>query len=223
MSKEANLNRFKSILSKSPAEFKQDIINGNNEDLIINLLYFCKEDNIDRIIELIKDDEKNEVTNGNILNNLLQLEPLSLPIIDKFIQSDYLDKNNFCFRVDKVRQISSAILNSLNQQKIKIRNGCGKSVKNIMDSEEQLNEVLNELEKHKKELEFLEQKRLQNNNLKIIKEKIAKLRSELNVENIQELEERLEMYRAKKAEIDKIKQGIKSSENIFQKLPRDEA
>jgi len=214
---EVTLTKFIDYLSKSKEEFKRSIY---DEEFLKSLIIGLKVNNIKKVIKHIELDER--MGDGNILNNLLKLDPISLPILDEFIKSNYLEKESFCVRVDKVRQITSSILNSLKSQKLKIRKGCA-AVKNIQDSEDQLNDVIKELEKHEEKLMILEEEREKKKGLDEVKNKIATLEKELDVKNIDELHEKVKYYESKKSEIDKIKKEIVHSKTMFKDLPQDEA
>ena len=215
-----NLEKFRIFLNKEPEEFNELIKNGN-EEFILNLFCALEEENIDKIVTFIKNDEKN--ANGYILNNLLQLEPVSLPIIDRFIKSGFLDEYEFIERVEKVREITSHILDTLKDEKLKIRRGI-KEEKNITNSSaDLLQQVLNEVEKHSKKLETLKEKQKNYKELEKLKSQILEIEKELKIKNIEEMKDKLKYYQNKKKDIDKIKDEISKSKELFTVLPEDGA
>ncbi len=223
MGKEPNLNRFEIILTKGKDEF-QSIVSGSNEELITNLLYFLKEDNIKSVVEIIKRNEKSDKNSkGNVLNNLLQLEPISLPIIDKFFStfaSNDTEKNEeFYDRVEKTLKISSELLNKLEAQRIKFEQELSNSRETSI--EKVLKDVIKEVNKHSKTLKQLKEKDLKDNELTNLKRKIAKIEDEMSIKNIDELKNKLKDYQLKKEGIDKIKSEIEESKNLFKDLPKD--
>ena len=215
--KECNLDKFEIIFTKTPEEF-YEMIQNNDSELIINIFCALKDENITKIIELIKEDELKG--NGNILENILQLEPLTLKIIDAFIESDFLESAKFITRVDKIRQINSNILQHLKEQKKKIRRDYKAGINTF---EEELKNVEKELEKHKNILNNLQKAKEKEKELVKIKAQIKKIKEELKVDNIKKLENKLEQYKIMYEEIKNIQKEIEKSKEIFKNLPKDEA
>jgi len=209
-----NFTKFRILLEKSPQEFKE-LLNTNPKEIYINLFEAIKKETIPEIIEFIKDDELHN--NGYILDNLLLLEPLSLPIINSFIESGFLDEIDFIKRLEISRTLGLNILSNLQKLKMKIRND--KSISGI--SSDNLNNLLKEVDKHKNELESLKKQKEAKIELKNLQEEIQNIKKELAVSNQKELEEQLKFYKLKKEEIDKIKKEIELSKQIFKTLPKD--
>jgi len=215
-----NLEKFRIFLKKEPKEFNRLIKNGNQE-LIINLFCALEEKNIDKIVTFIKDDELHG--SAYILDNLLQLEPVSLPIIDRFINSIFLDEGSFIERVDKVRKISSNILETLTVEKKKIRKDAKDKNSNVNNSSDLLQQVMDEIKKHSKKLEELKEKQKKDKELESIKIQILEIEKELDIKNIEEMDEKLKYYKNKKKSIDKIQEEINESKELFTSLPKDGA
>ena len=225
MAIEANLERFVSVLNGNVETFKSKIQSEINEELIVDLMYFLKKDNIELLVGKIKENEGSnqpEDKKGNILNNLLQLEPISLPIIDCFIKSEYLDKEDFCERVDKTRKITSSILESLKGQKLKIRKFAEKESARS-NAQKELQDVMREIEVQNAILEDLKKKKEKEKKLDKIKKEILKIEKELDIDNLKKLEEKLSNYKARKKDIDKIRGEISKSLEVLKNLPKDEA
>ena len=215
-----NLEKFRIFLNKESEEFNEVIKNGN-EEFILNLFCALEEENIDKIVTFIKNDEQN--ARGYILNNLLQLEPVSLPIIDRFIKSGFLDEYSFIKRVDMVRKISSHILETLRKEKLKIRKGSNDEGQDIYNSSILLQQVMNEIEKHSEKLEELKEKQEKDKELESIKNQILEIEKELNITNIEDMDEKLKYYINKKKVIDQIQEEINESKKTFTSLPKDGA
>ena len=218
--KECSLNKFEIIFTKSPKEF-YEVIKSNDSELIANIFCALKDENITKVVEIIKKDEFRG--SGNILENILQLEPLTLKIIDAFIDSGFLESNEFIKRVDKIRQINSNILQHLKDQKKKIRQDYKIGIDNIDSIEQELNNVENEVKKYKDVLDNLKKKKEKEKELVKIKAQIEKIQEELKVDNIKELENKLDQYKTMQKEIKNIQKEIEKSKEIFKSLPKDEA
>ena len=214
------IEKLRIILSKPVEEFNQ-LIQDGNEELVINILCALKNENIDKVIVFIKNNER--IGEGNILNNLLQLEPFSLPIIDEFIKSGFLDEDEFIERVDKVRKVTSHILETLKAEKLKIRKGINEEKNATNSSADLLQQVINEVEKHSDKLKNLKEKQKNDRELETLKSQILEIEKELEVENIEEMNEKLKYYQNRKKEIDKIKIEITNSKALFVSLPKDGA
>jgi len=217
---QCNLEKFRIFLEKDPEEFHKLIIE-NNEDLILNLICALKNSNISKIIAIIKEAEKNG--NSNILDNLLQLEPFSNPIIEEFIKSGFLNELEFVERVDKVRKITSNLLNSLVEEKKFIRKNASTQISSINSSQKELELVLKEIQKYENELKILKDKKENDKKLKNLQKEINLIKKELQARNIKSLELELEKLKKQKAEIDSLKEEIEKSKNLFKNLPKDGA
>ncbi len=217
MSDSYDIERLKIILNKPMQEF-QKTVQDNSEDLFAGMVYFQKDENIDRVIRAIKDNELKD-EQKNILHNLLQLEPFSSKIIDEFINSDFLNSSDFIVRVDKVREVSSHILNSLQKQKLKIRKEKNDSSKVEAD----LKDVLKELNKYQDILDKTKRKQNEEKKITTIKREIAKIEKELKFDNVDELEKILNDYRDKKKEILEISKEIVNSKDLIKNLPKDKS
>jgi hypothetical protein len=215
-----NLEKFRILLNKPVEEFSLLLQHGN-EELIINIFCALKDENIDKVVAFIKSDE--QIGNGYILDNLLQLEPLSLPIVDRFIKSGFLDEYDFIKRVDAIRNITSHILETLRKEKLKIRRNANEESSKPNNSMDLLQQVIDEIEKHSERLKNLKDTKEKNIELKELKAKILEIEDELNVKNIEEMDDKLKNYQKKKKDIDKIKEEINKSKELFTRLPKDGA
>jgi hypothetical protein len=142
-----NIEQIDEILNTNSEIFLLRLRTQNGTDLLQSLPHFMNPKEQSKIIDIIK---KNERDNGknNTLDNLLLLQPFSLPIIDAFINSSYLEKKVILYRVDRILQISQNILKTLQVQKRKIRKN-EKGTISIESSEAQLNDIIKEFKKHK--------------------------------------------------------------------------
>ena len=156
MERECNLEKFKIILRKPVKEF-QDLIEVDSEELILHLVCGLKDEHSEKIVSFIEEDEIDGF--GNVLNNLLLLEPFSSKIINEFIESDFLDENDFIKRADNIRNITTTIIENLQKQKVKIRKD-GKDFRYIGSVEDKLADVINELKKHKIYLTCFKRKKI---------------------------------------------------------------
>ncbi len=174
------LKKMVNILNIEPREFLERLKKNKNKQnifLINSLLNYMQEDNIKDFINEIKENEKQD-KDVHVLQNLLALQPFSLPIINKFIESEFIEEYDFCVRVDKTMQITSTILEKLQEQKRIIRKGASLQA-NIKDSEDQLQEVKNELEKHENYLLRKKEKIDSLTKIRIAKEKSKEVEKEL--------------------------------------------
>lgn len=215
-----SIDRFKIILNKSTDEFQKLIISEGIE-LYESLVYFMQVDKIDKIIEIIKNNELKD-QDKNVLKNLLALEPFSSPIIEKFLESKFLENSEFIDKIDYVKTISYGVIASLEKHKKDIRRITDKDVK-IGKTQEKLNAVLQEIEKNSKDLKNLQDQKDGNKRLAEIKNEIENIQKELQVNSTEELEKKLKEYMEYRNKIYKIQEEIEKSSELFKTLPKDEA
>ncbi|GEM_PF-2971347 len=215
-----NIEKLKIMLSMNPKEF-QNIILQENQELFEYLSFFRKEDEIKNVISIIQDDEINEESEKNILINLLSIEPFSSPIVEKFIETKFLNEKDFIKKVDLVRLTTYHLVDSLEELKRKIRND--KTTHDKDETSKKLEAIIKEIKKHEKKLEESENLKNSNHQLKELKNKINKIEKELNTKSLQELEKKMNDYIKLKEEMQNIMQEIEMSKKIFTTLPKDEA
>ena len=214
---EYSLDEFKIILNQPLDNFKSYIQEYSSE-LFNNLVFFQKKENLTKFVRIIKDNEL-EDQEKNILNNLLQLEPFTLPVIELFINSNFLKESDFIYRIDKVREITSNMFQTLQTQKLQIRKDENVNTK----IEKKLEEVIRELAKHEDKLNSLKKKQEKEKRIIQVKAEIQQIETELKISNLAELKDKLKQYKSKKYEIDKISIEIEQSKKLFQNLPKDES
>jgi len=219
MERECNLEKFKIILRKPVKEF-QDLIEVDSEELILHLVCGLKDEHSEKIVSFIQEDEIDGF--GNVLNNLLLLEPFSSKIINEFIESDFLDENDFIKRADNIRNITTTIIENLQKQKVKIRKD-GKDFRYMGSVEDKLADVINELEVHKNILDMLQAKKDKDNELSMIKSQIDEIEKELDIKTRKEMDSKLKYYQERKQEIDTIQKEINESKELYKILPKDGA
>ena len=219
MERECNLEKFKIILRKPVKEF-QDLIEVDSEELILHLVCGLKDEHSEKIVSFIQEDEIDGF--GNVLNNLLLLEPFSSKIINEFIESDFLDENDFIKRADNIRNITTTIIENLQKQKVKIRKD-GKDFRYMGSVEDKLADVINELKKHKNILDMLQAEKDKDNELSMIKSQIDEIEKELDIKTRKEMDSKLKYYQERKQEIDTIQKEINESKELYKILPKDGA
>lgn len=219
MDRECNLEKFKIILRKPVKEF-QDLIEVDSEELILHLVCGLKDEHSEKIVSFIQEDEIDGF--GNVLNNLLLLEPFSSKIINEFIESGFLEENDFIKRADNIRNITTTIIENLQKQKVKIRKD-GKDFRYMGSVEDKLADVINELEVHKNILDMLQAKKDKDNELSMIKSQIDEIEKELNIKTRKEMDSKLKYYQERKQEIDTIQKEINESKELYKILPKDGA
>ena len=219
MERECNLEKFKIILRKPVKEF-QDLIEVDSEELILHLVCGLKDEHSEKIVSFIQEDEIDGF--GNVLNNLLLLEPFSSKIINEFIESGFLEENDFIKRADNIRNITTTIIENLQKQKVKIRKD-GKDFRYMGSVEDKLADVINELEVHKNILDMLQAKKDKDNELSMIKSQIDEIEKELNIKTRKEMDSKLKYYQERKQEIDRIQKEINESKELYKILPKDGA
>jgi len=219
MERECNLEKFKIILRKPVKEF-QDLIEVDSEELILHLVCGLKDEHSEKIVSFIQEDEIDGF--GNVLNNLLLLEPFSSKIINEFIESGFLEENDFIKRADNIRNITTTIIENLQKQKVKIRKD-GKDFRYMGSVEDKLADVINELEVHKNILDMLQAKKDKDNELSMIKSQIDEIEKELNIKTRKEMDSKLKYYQERKQEIDTIQKEINESKELYKILPKDGA
>ena len=219
MDRECNLEKFKIILRKPVKEF-QDLVEEDSEELILHLVCGLKDEHSEKIVSFIQEDEIDGF--GNVLNNLLLLEPFSSKIINEFIESGFLDENDFIKRADNIRNITTTIIENLQKQKVKIRKD-GKDFRYMGSVEDKLADVINELEVHKNILDMLQAKKDKDNELSMIKSQIDEIEKELNIKTRKEMDSKLKYYQERKQEIDTIQKEINESKELYKILPKDGA
>jgi len=182
---------MKNIITILKQEYSKFIISSKNQKFVYDLLEALKEENIDSLVDAIKKDELDK-DGGNIFNNLLTLQPFSFPIIENFIENNYFaGDNDFYVRVDKTMQISSHILEKLQNQKRRIRTDSTDD--NLRSSEKQLLEVITELNKQKEILTIIANKKRQNDLLQKVKDEINTIESSFDETDMLDLKS--EIYR----------------------------
>lgn len=219
MERECNLEKFKIILRKPVKEF-QDLIEVDSEELILHLVCGLKDEHSEKIVSFIQEDEIDGF--GNVLNNLLLLEPFSSKIINEFIESGFLEENDFIKRADNIRNITTTIIENLQKQKVKIRKD-GKDFRYMGSVEDKLADVINELEVHKNILDMLQAKKDKDNELSMIKSQIDEIEKELDIKTRKEMDSKLKYYQERKQEIDTIQKEINESKELYKILPKDGA
>ena len=219
MERECNLEKFKIILRKPVNEF-QELIEVDSEELILHLVCGLKDEHSEKIVSFIQEDEIDGF--GNVLNNLLLLEPFSSKIINEFIESGFLEKNDFIKRADNIRNITTTIIENLQKQKVKIRKD-GKDFRYMGSVEDKLADVINELEVHKNILDMLQAKKDKDNELSMIKSQIDEIEKELDIKTRKEMDSKLKYYQERKQEIDTIQKEINESKELYKILPKDGA
>lgn len=219
MERECNLEKFKIILRKPVKEF-QDLIEVDSEELILHLVCGLKDEHSEKIVSFIQEDEIDGF--GNVLNNLLLLEPFSSKIINEFIESGFLEENDFIKRADNIRNITTTIIENLQKQKVKIRKD-GKDFRYMGSVEDKLADVINELKKHKNILDMLQAKKDKDNELSMIKSQIDEIEKELDIKTRKEIDSKLKYYQERKQEIDRIQKEINESKELYKILPKDGA
>jgi len=219
MERECNLEKFKIILRKPVKEF-QDLIEVDSEELILHLVCGLKDEHSEKIVSFIQEDEIDGF--GNVLNNLLLLEPFSSKIINEFIESGFLEENDFIKRADNIRNITTTIIENLQKQKVKIRKD-GKDFRYMGSVEDKLADVINELEVHKNILDMLQAKKDKDNELSMIKSQIDEIEKELDIKTRKEIDSKLKYYQERKQEIDRIQKEINESKELYKILPKDGA
>ena len=219
MERECNLEKFKIILRKPVKEF-QDLIEVDSEELILHLVCGLKDEHSEKIVSFIQEDEIDGF--GNVLNNLLLLEPFSSKIINEFIESGFLEENDFIKRADNIRNITTTIIENLQKQKVKIRKD-GKDFRYMGSVEDKLADVINELEVHKNILDMLQAKKDKDNELSMIKSQIDEIEKELDIKTRKEMDSKLKYYQERKQEIDRIQKEINESKELYKILPKDGA
>jgi len=198
------ISDFMRIFDRNLEDFKKY----ENKKEIVEILFEAKkEENINNVVNLIRDDLLRD--EGNIFNNLLYLFPFSSDIVEKVLESGFIEKKDLLHRLDIVFETTSNMGRLLTHIKKLVRDD------NFAFSkiEENLNEVNKELKKY--EEQFQKKKELQDK-LK----KINFLKNE--VKDIKELESYIEKLRDAKSIIDKLKKEIDKSKRIFRDVCKDE-
>jgi hypothetical protein len=197
----------------------QKYLYSNNKEFLESCFCGLDNSNLNRVVDFLK--EQIQKDRYEVLDNLLLLEPLSLPIINKFIESKFLDREKFVKQIDIIRRISFRIVDNLIKHKLKIRNTQKEALPK--STEDELKLVIKEIDKHKNILE--EQKILlsKKGELGKIKDEINEIEKELKINNLQELEKKLNSYKKIKDDIDTIKKEIEESKIMFKFLPQDKA
>jgi len=199
----------------------QKKVTSYNKDLFEALFCAIDESNVDEVVTFIKEQVKEN--RDEVLNNLLLVEPLSLPIIEKFIASRFFDDEEFIRKIDIIRTITSTIVKNLQKRKLEIRKNNNDKKVSLKSVENELEAVLKEIDKHSEILEKKRELLSKTGELGKIKEEIKKIERELQVNNRQELERELDNYKKIKQEIDRIKEEIENSKIVFTTLPEDKA
>jgi len=197
------INDFNRIFDRKLDDFKKY----ENKKEIVEVL-FEAEKNLDEVVSLIKSDVLED--DYTIFTNLLSLYPFSAKIIEKLLNSGFIEQKDLVEKLDIVFEASSEMGNLITKLKKMVRN---ESIA-FSNLNEKLNELNKELEKYQKEFE--KKKELQ--------EKINELNTLKNeVSDISELEEYEKKLQKSKATLESLKEEIKTSKKAFNSICKGDA
>ena len=219
---EPNIEKFIALLNVESLIFQDYLQNSESsefEELTINLLYFIKKNNIKTVLDYLFRLYKEG--NEKVYENLLHLEPLASPIVVAFMKDNGDRSEELIKQIDKIWKTSSGLYLLLKEKLDFLKRESARLDTNTL--EKRLKKLNKLIEEHKRDLALLREEYHKNNQLQQLKDDIAELEKEMEVNNIKELEDKLSTYKQIKNEIDEMINGIKKSKTIFKKLPEDDA